>query len=372
MSMTTSVRIGPVRAQGYSGQRAHDLRHGKPLLYVDSSRSHLNTGGFVASLEEWHELNEDGKVAAREAALSLWEVAQASGDENCIKEARAAKNACRQRYDRNGVVAYRMIITFGREALAVVEGLDRAEIDALAWKSLQAVAETLGTSVHGIGSHRDESALHYHAYLLGVTNAGRKLNPDKKACRRIQDAAAKPFAYLGIKRGKSKDMWIEEGADPSTYINQSVAELHAKLPLELAAARQQLGDAQEELERMRQEVVEAQASLKQAQLESACVDLSRMLADEEVQKLQIQVLALEGEACRLKALGSKWDQHIKAKEVKCRQLDAEIEAKNRELDNLLGVVGSTREHQVISDRMQHEQEIDAEQRQINAQKGPQV
>ena len=328
MSMTTSVRIGPVRSQGYSGQRSHDLRHGT-ALYVNATRSHLNTGDDVPRIEELHQLNEDAKYAAQEAAQALWEAAHASGDPEAIKAAKAAKQACRQRYDRQGVVAYRAILTYGREAGHVVEALDPAEQDRLARESLQQVADTLGTRVLGIRAHRDESKLHYHAYFAGVTLAGKKLNPGKGQCRQVQTVAAEPYKHLGIKRGKPKNMWIEEGADPAVYTHASVAELHARLPLELAAARQA--------------VVEAKAELDRIRTEAAVADFGKMLAEDDAEKLQETVSALRARVDELEALGGQWDAYIDSQEAYSDKLAEDIKAKEAEFAKLTGLVDDSLE-----------------------------
>lgn len=325
MSMTTSVRIGPVRSQGYSGQRSHDMRSGKALNYVDATRSHLNTGDDVPSIEELHQLNEDAKFAAQEAAQALWEAAQASGDPEAIKAAKAARNACRQRYDRQGVVAYRVILTYGREAGHVVEALDPAEQDRLARESLQQVADTLGTRVLGIRAHRDESKLHYHGTLAGVTFAGRKLNPGKGQCRQVQTVAAEPYKHLGIKRGKSKDMWLEEGADPAVYTHASVAELHARLPLELAAAREAVAVAQEAAR-------EAQDAAKTAQ--------------DRASGLRKQIATLED-------LGKQWSAYIDQQEAYSKDLDKRIDAKEAEFGRLTGLVDETREANELENQIEN-------------------
>lgn len=269
MSMTISCRIGPVRAQGFSGQRAHDLRLGKKLDYVDSSRTHLNTSSGVPTLEEFHLMNEDQKYAAQQAAQAAYEQAMSSNDPSQIKAAKAQKQACRQKYDRDGVVAYRAILTFGRDAQVVVEGEDQAKIEKMAQDAFAEIAESLGTTAVGLTAHRDESALHFHGFFLGVKMDGKKLNPNKSDCRRIQDAAAKPFNSLGIKRGKSKELWIEEGAEPSRYINRSVAELHSDLPLELAQAQAQVQAALAEVAARQEACAEAQRMLEQTQQELA-------------------------------------------------------------------------------------------------------
>lgn len=340
MSMTTSVRIGPVRALGYGGQRAHDLREGKVPDYVDQERKHLNTGGFIPTIEEMHGYNEDAKFAAQEAAEVGWMAAKASGDQEAIKLAKAARNACRLKYDRNGVVAYRFILTFGREAQEVLKELDPAEVDRMAWAAMGRVASSLDTMFTGMSSHRDESAQHFHGFLRGVTNGGRKLNPDRVQCRQMQTVAAEPFKHLGIRRGKSKNMWIEEDADPSKYIHASVAELHALLPIELAAARQA--------------VEEVRVKLDRVQAETAIVDLKKKMAEDEFEKLQERVSSLQKEVSMLEAIEAAWNRRIEEKESECRQLDADIEEKNKILDNLLEIVDSASEQRSIDDHMQHD------------------
>ena len=355
--MTTSVRIGPVRVLGYGGQRAHDLREGKVPRYVVQARSKINIGGFIPTIEEMHEYNEDAKIAARETASAAWKVAKASGDPEAMEVAKAARSACRLKYDRNGVVAYRFVFTFGHEAQKAVADLDPTEVDAMAWEAMRRVADTLGTVAVGMGCHRDESALHYHGFLRAVMTSGKKLNPGKGQCRQIQTVAAEPFKRLGIRRGKSKEMWIEEDADPSKYIHSSVAEMHARLPLELAAARQAVEDARAELERIQKEAVMA--------------DLGKMRAKDEAEKLQEYVSDLRDEIARLHGLERQWNQYIERQEAYSDKLDAEIDAKNRELDKLLGIVRGTREQQSIDEHVQHERELDARQGQKD-QEGPEV
>ncbi|HCU69166.1 MAG TPA: hypothetical protein DGF30_08070 [Desulfomicrobium sp.] len=357
MSMTTSVRIGPVRALGYGGQRAHDLREGKVPPYVAQGRSKTNVGGFIPTIEEMHEYNEDAKIAAQKTASAAWMAAKASGDPEAIAAAKAARSACRLKYDRSGVVAYRFVFTFGHEAQKAVADLDPTEVDAMAWEAMHRVADTLGTVTVGMGCHRDESALHYHGFLRAVMTSGKKLNPGKGQCRQIQTVAAEAFKRLGIRRGKSKEMWIEEDADPSKYIHASVAELHARLPLELAAARQAVEAARAELDRI--------------QTEATMVDLGKMMAEDEAENLQECVSELRDEIARLRGLGGQWDHYIHRQEAYSDKLDAEIDAKNWELDKLLGIVHGIREQQSIDEHVQHERELDAKQGQ-KAQEGPEV
>ena len=342
MSMTVSIRIGAVRSASYGGQRSHDLRLGKKLKYVDSNRTKLNTGDDVPTISEVHKLNRAAKDAARTAAAALYEAAVASGDENRIKEAKDAKNACRQRYDESGVVAYRGIITWGREAQKILKKLSREEITSMVRDSVTAVAGVLNTEEFGVRVHFDESAPHGHFSLLATNMAGKKLHPKKADCRQIQSQAAKPFEHLGIRRGKSKNMWIEEGADTSKYIHQSVAELHGNLPLELAAARQA--------------VVEAKAELDRIRAEAAVADLGKMITEDEAEKLQDRVSGLKAEVGRLEALGGEWGAYIASQEAYSDTLAEDIKAKEVEFAKLTGLVDDSLEatklegesHEVVS------------------------
>ena len=314
MSMTVSIRIGAVRSASYGGQRSHDLRLGKKLKYVDSTRTKLNTGDDVPTISEVHKLNRAAKDAARTAAEAAYEAAVASGIESEIKAAKAAKNACRQRYDESGVVAYRGIVTWGKEAQKVLKGLSREEITAMVRESVAEVAGVLNTEEFGVRVHFDESAPHGHFSLLATNKAGKKLHPKKADCRQIQSQAAKPFEHLGIRRGKSKNMWIEEGADTSKYIHQSVAELHGNLPLELAAARQAVEAAQIAAR-------EAQNAAKTAQDRAS---------------------GLRKEIATLEDLGKEWNAYIEQQEAYSKDLDKRIDAKEAEFGRLTGLVDETR------------------------------
>lgn len=325
MSMTVSIRIGAVRSASYGGQRSHDLRLGKALKYVDPERTKLNLGDKAPGIAEVHKMNRAVKDAARTAAEALYEAAVASGDENRITEARAAKNACRQRYDESGVVAYRGIVTWGVEAQKVLKDLSREEITAMVRDSVTAVAGVLNTDEFGVRVHFDESAPHGHFSLLATDKAGKKLHPKKADCRQIQTEAAKPFEHLGIRRGKSKNMWIEEGADPSVYINQSVAELHANLPLELAAARQA--------------VEAAQIAARQAQ------DAAKTAQD--------RASGLREEVGRLEDLSKHWDAYIDRQEAYSKDLDKRIDAKEAEFGKLTGLVDETRDANRLENQIEN-------------------
>lgn len=306
MSMTVSIRIGAVRAGSYKGQRTHDLRQGKVPEYVDQSRSDQNRGDTVPTLAKVHDMNRDQKHAARTAAQARYEAARASGDKGELDAAKAVKNACRQQYHETGVVAYRGIVTFGKDAQEVIKTLTPEELERRVRESVTGSADVVDTSAFGLRLHLDETAPHAHFYWLATNEQGKKINPDKTDCRRIQDLAAEPFKDLGLTRGKSKELWIEEGADVSKYVHDSVAELHERLPADLAKAREELAAAQAIAK-------EAQDAARGAQRERDDVrgQLDAVVQEKAIVEAELQAKA--SEVARLEAIQAQAQELAKAK-----------------------------------------------------------
>ena len=252
MSATVSIRIGPVRSGDYGGQRTLDMRtFGKPLDYVDYEKTHLNTGDNIPTIEAAHRMNEDQKEAARIAADELVCAALLIDDEAEKEAARAAVMACRQDYKRDGVVAYRGVLTYGREAQDLLDGISPDEQDKLARESIAKAAAVLENVSFGVTAHRDESALHYHYYMLATNERGVKIKPKKTDCSAMQTAAAIPYQYLGINRGKKNCDWIIEGNEEKT-VHISVQEFHKKLSLEIAEKERKIIDLREQIEEQEQ------------------------------------------------------------------------------------------------------------------------
>jgi len=311
MSMTISVRIEPTRASDYCQQRSHDLREKTTTPgYVDDDRTILNSPGDIPSLEKIHEANENMKFVARQETEAKFEKAKASGDDDKIKEAKKEKNKCRKSYDRNGVVAYRGILTFGTNArLGVIDKLSSQEQDSLALEAINRVANVLDSTFFGITAHRDEASIHFHFYILATNKFGKKLNPTKPDLRKIQDEAAKPFNKFGISRGKSKEAWIKEGADSSKTIHKSVSELHADLPFELEAAKKELTNIKE-LARLKQmELDIAKKDLLQAKelLQKEQLDIDRVRTELNTEKENIEGAAKEYETIKLRCDGAEYE-----------------------------------------------------------------
>lgn len=313
MSMTVSIRIGAVRAGSYKGQRTHDLRKGKVPSYVDQERTKLNRGDEAPTLAKVHDANRDQKHAARTAAQARYEAAQASGDKAELKAAKAAKNACRQQYHETGVVAYRGIITFGKDAQKVIKTLTPEELEKLVRESVIGAADVVDTSAFGVRLHLDESAPHAHFYWLATNEQGKKLNPNKYDCRRIQDLAAEPFKDLGLTRGKSKELWIEEGADVSKYVHESVAELHERLPADLATARAELAQAKEAARIAQDLARQAQEAAREAQRDRDSVRDQLDATTQQKADVEAELQAKTAEVARLEAIQAQAQELAKAK-----------------------------------------------------------
>lgn len=207
-------------------------------------------------------------------------------------------------------------------------------------ESVAEVAGVLNTEEFGVRVHFDESAPHGH-FSPCHEQSRQKLHPKKRTAGRSR-AKPQSRSSTGIRRGKSKNMWIEEGADTSKYIHQSVAELHGNLPQELAAARQA--------------VVEAKAELDRIRADAAVADLGKMMTEDEAEKLQDCVSGLKAEVGRLEALGGEWGAYIASQEAYSDTLAEDIKAKEVEFAKLTGLVDDSLEatkleggsHEVVS------------------------
>jgi len=245
MSNSISVRVAPITAEQYAGQRDHDMRLGSPPGYVDPARSHRNSVIVPAP-----------DIATVEARLT--EVKKAS--------------PCRQKVLPKNI-GYTGVLTFSRDAQARITGLSSDEIDRRITESVRAIAAAHHVDVISLAVHRDESAVHAHYVLSSVkTDTGRTLRLKKRDTSAMQDIAAQAWADLGISRGRRIADRIKAGEDPSKTIHRSVARLHADLPAELEALERRIDD-----ERVALDALTAQIAEKRGQYKT----LKRWIKDDE-------------------------------------------------------------------------------------------
>ncbi len=207
-------------------QDHHDLRTSVPA-YVDPQRSEGNTVLHFtdrplhgASL--WKEINGQRKKAGLRGL----------------------------RKDANVTISG--ILTFGREAQAVLGTLSPEEQDA---RILQAVRDQ--EKVHGhpllqLVIHRDESALHAHMVFLGYREEGTKpWRMNRTDLSRLQDRVAESFRDLGITRGRRVYERLQDGENYADLVQKSVNELHRELEPDIQKAKQRLEEIRFRSENLR-------------------------------------------------------------------------------------------------------------------------
>ena len=207
---TVGCRVKPVKLQGFKRRKSHDVREQIPN-HADPNRLHLNEVIIPApSAKKAHEMIVKIKSEAK---------------------ARQKFNSARNTLVFDG------LLFFDYEAQAIVKALDTAEFIRRVKEAVYAVCQYHRGILIGLAIHMDESAPHAHFQLLGVGPDGRILRIGPKECKARQDVVARPWADLGIKRGKPKKQRIADGDSWSKIINMSVKELHKTLPEQLARLR---------------------------------------------------------------------------------------------------------------------------------------
>ena len=267
------VRIRSASAARIGGQRAHDLRIGSQPDYVVEERRHLN------------------RVLVRpRTGLQL----------RRESEARRGRRAMARAMKSNAGVGVTGIITFGHAAQPLFERLTPDAQDAAYRELAERVAARLDTDLTGLVVHCDESAPHAHFQLTGYDRQGRPLSDQTKRAtlRDLQDLTAEVMGRHcpGIERGHSKAGRLKAGAKPAEVVNLSVAELHDRLPHDLAARRARVAEAESRLATLEGE---AQAAAAKAEKNERLAETARLKArgeDERAEKASRRLEAYERRA----------------------------------------------------------------------------
>lgn len=230
-----SVRFGSMTAQKLSGQIKHDLRQGKQPDYVDSDRSALNR-----------------VIIEYERPATMKKIAQDRRSVGGFQ--RAVKS--------NAAVATAGVISFGSDAASMFETLTQAEQDSAIREVADAMAAHMGTTLHGLTVHLDETTIHAHFVLSGRTLDGK---PVSKVATpgHLSDAQTLLATVLqrycpDIERGRRYGDRIEAGADYADTLHKSVKRLHSEIPQELERAQAAVADAEARADEMRARVAKLQ------------------------------------------------------------------------------------------------------------------
>lgn len=349
MSMTVITRIKGLSARQYVGQRAHDLRveaedigedlaGEEPLSeprrhlvpdYVDTTRSTLNTvfisAEKVPDHEGLHALNEKMKVAAKKRTAKRYAKAKASGDEAAIEAAWKAKQACRQRYKRDEIVAISVFIGFGAEAQPIFEALDPAEQDRLFQEAIEAVRQDMGAKLISAVVHRDEYTPHVQVMFMAVATSGAKVRYKPDDCSRLQDIAAAPFAHLGFHRGTRKEEREARGETTATTKHKSVKQLQRELPRQLAAAKAALAAAEGSVEQVQAQLQADQAAMAAAQAELVATTAAVAQIRTQLQADQASVEAARAAQTQAEAAVTQAQTRLQGSQAQAEALAAEYE-----------------------------------------------
>jgi len=316
MSLTVSIRTEYVNAKKLDFQQKHDRRERKQLPhYINKELSHLNEcvldKGF--SGKKLLELNR----AVRQKAV----------EEGCCPLKRPKK------IKDDAAIAYRGIITWGREAQKIIDKLDNETQKKLYLEIARRIAKEAGTSLLSLHIHRDEQAPHAHFTMNKFRSDGTGINFNRQNLRRFQDIAdevCKAF-NLPISRGIPKEQRITNGAPAWEYLHKSVRELHDSLPRELELKELELKQVEDDLQRRKNALDAIKAEIEE--LEAARQKCLKDVEDKqrliEKAKKQLEGLALAGKAESEKA--QKLEKRISVYESRMANYEKEIAQKEQVL-----------------------------------------
>ena len=264
-----SVRIAADTMSGYSGQRRHDLRVGKPPKYVDEKRVHLNrvliTPPTPAEMRE-------------------------------IAKARRARRETQRAMKSNAAIATAGIITFGSEAAQMFEALSQEDQDRAFRDLAEAVAAHLNTSLHALVVHLDEATIHAHCTLCAYDIEGVPLSRSTTPAilSALQDLTAEVLQRYcpEIERGTRYGDRLAAGAEWPDVIHKSVKQLHRELPADLAAKRAELealeqvgAEAQDRINGLRTEVAKLDQTVERVSGDVAQLEDEKTRVEEELDDL---------------------------------------------------------------------------------------
>lgn len=315
------VRVEIRDAQGYANQRRHDLRIGAQPDYVNPSPPEPNPV-FIQPMTP-----AELKKLARE---------------------RRAQRETQRAMKSNAGIAVVGIIGFGIEAQAMFDALEPSEREQALRAAVQRIAAELKTTVSGLVLHLDETAKHAHFSLCGYDVDGEPLSTwmGRGVLRELQTVLHEALqAFMpDLERGRARKARAEAGAAPHELVNRSVEELHADLPLEIAARRQELAELEEKVRtnQARAEKARAKAKADEGRAEKALKNVETYErraaeAEEKIEWLEAQIKALEerleaieatkgaAEAARDQAQAAQKDAESRAEAAETRLRDLEGE-----------------------------------------------
>jgi uncharacterized coiled-coil DUF342 family protein len=291
-----STRIEHRSRSKAKGQRRHDMREGPQPKYVTPNRTSENS-----VLVE----------PTKESALAK------------ICEERASHLGRQRARKSNAAIATTGIVTFSKAAQPIVNELPRAEQDRLLLDSAQALAEEMGTTLHGAVVHRDETALHMHYRLAAVRTDGRPVSKVADTAA-LQDVAAATWSHLGIERGTPKQVRKVLGEPASSWTHRSVKQLHEDLPGEIEEAKRVATE----------QIADAMARVATAETRASEAEKRATQTAERLATAQAKVKEANGECRRLEKRAETYQRRLETQQGKLTKAQTELEEAREEIKQL--------------------------------------
>lgn len=312
MSLTVSVRSEYVNTKKYNFQLSHDRRERKkPAHWINPEMSRSNSRIF--------DKDYTGKDLL-EIARSLREKAYEKGLINRKTEIKD-----------DSPIAYRGVITFGKEAQEIIKELSVEKQNELYLEIARRISRAAGAPLLSVYAHRDEQAPHAHYTMFMFDENGKKIRLQRQDLRRFQDIASNVCQEFGlpISRGIPKEQRIAAGAPTYEYLHKTVAELHYSLPTALELKEKELKSIEADLERRRQELDDIKRAIED--MEKAREERLKGIEDKQrllqKAKKELEELVMAGKAESEKA--KKLEKRIATYESRLSNYEKEIAEKER-------------------------------------------
>ncbi len=283
MTMTIQTRLAHLNSGNMNGQTRHDQRApGHVPDYVDKLRIDKNSVLIEPPDADklYREISKHRKAAKQQALR---------------KDARLAMTG---------------IITFGEEAVDIVNGLSVDDQNQIFTEVAKKVAAHLDRELIGLVVHRDETNVHAHYMLRGYKydlETGQELPTrlTKADTRELQDVAAEPVALFGIKRGTPKEERIANGEDRSKWDHIPVKGMHQRE----AADKARIAALETRIEKLD---AEAKQSLVRKEKNERLADKARLDAE-----------TCKGNADKVAKRLEAYERREAEAKANCERLDAE-------------------------------------------------
>jgi len=263
---------------------------------------------------------------------------------------------------KNNNIAYSGVITFGKEAQALVKG-DRDRLNQLYANIVKRICREYGTGCIHLVAHNDEQAPHAHFVLRMIKKDATLLDLKQRDMKHIQDMAGEVCREMGydISRGKPKDERMKDGEPMHKYVHRSVRELHNTLPKALEEKEKLVEDLEAEIKTLeaRKKTLTEEVKSLEDQREKRIKDIEdkdRLIAKAEK---QLEELRKNGQEESEKA--KRMEKRIATYERRKAKYEKEISGLEEKIDEKKNEVAKSEEAVVRNQKkIERSEKLEAE------------